>query len=118
MSITTEQKNDVLFVRFTSDLLTLCDSAAIQGALQKALSNGTRNIALSVTVGSLSNQRSVSRLLRQSREAVRNENGNLFLVELNNEENSAYHSICDSLHIPLYDSEEKIDAAIAVPVAV
>ena len=56
MSITTEQKNDFLFVRFTSDLISVCDGVSIKWALQQALSTGTRNIVLSVTVGSLSNQ--------------------------------------------------------------
>ena len=105
MSITTEQKNDFLFVRFTSDLIGVCDGVAIKGALQQALSTGTRNIVLSVTVGSLSNSRSILRILRQCREVVRSGNGNLFFVELSNEEKSVYQSICDSMQIPLYTSE-------------
>jgi len=108
MSIATEQKNDFLFVRLTSDLIGVCDGVAIKGALQQALSTGAKNIVLSVTVGSLSNQRSISRLLRQCQNVVRSGNGKLFFVELNNEEESVYRSICDSMQIPLYNSEDTL----------
>lgn len=106
MSITTEQKNNFLFVRFTSDLISVCDGVSIKWLLQQALSNGTRNFVLSVTVGSLSNPRSVSRLLRQCLNVVRSGNGKLFFVELNDEDESVYRSICDSMQIPLYNSED------------
>jgi hypothetical protein len=116
MGITTEQKNGFLFVRFTSDLVSVCDGVTIKWALQQALSNGTRNIVLSVTVGSLSNQRSITRLLRQCRNVVRSGNGNLFFVELNEEEENVYRSICDSMQIPLYTSEDKISPVVSSPV--
>ena len=115
MSITTEQKNNFLFVRFTSDLVSVCDGVTIKWALQQALSNGTKNIALSVTVGSLSNQRSVSRLLRQCQNVVRSGNGKLFFIELDNEEESVYRSICDSMQIPLYNSEDMLCSVIEEP---
>ena len=106
MSITTEQKNNFLFVRFTSDLVSVCDGVTIKWALQQALSNGTRNIVLSVTVRSLSNSRSISRLLRQCQNVVRSGNGKLLFVELNDEDESVYRSICDSMQIHLYHSED------------
>jgi hypothetical protein len=110
--ITAEQKNDFLFIRFTSDLVTECDVGSIKSALQEALSTGTRNIAFAVSVGSLSNQRFISRLLRQCREIVHRENGNLFLVEPGDGAESMYHAICDTLGIPHFNSEEKIDAEV------
>lgn len=114
--ITTERKNGFFFVRFTSDLVTECDVVSIKFALQQALATGTRNIALSVVVGSLLNQRFISRLLRQCKELVHRENGNLFFVELGDATDSMYHAICDALEIPLFDSEDKIDAAVTLPV--
>lgn len=108
--IVTEQKNDFLFVRFTSDLLTACDEGDIKFAMQQALATGTRNIVLSVQVGSLANQRLVSKLLRQCKEIVQRENGNLFFVEPGDAAERMYHTICDTLAIPHFDSEEKIDA--------
>lgn len=111
--ITTEQKNDLLFVRFTSDLVTVCDVVAIKFALQQALSTGTRNIALSVLVGSLSNQRFISRLLRQCKDIVHRENGNLVFVELGDTEDFMYHAICNALAIPLFDSEDKIGMPVS-----
>jgi hypothetical protein len=118
MSVTTEQKNGFFFVRITSDLISVCDGVVIKGTLQQALTNGTSNIVLSVTVGSLSNQHSISRLIRQCRQAVRCGNGNLYFVELNNDEKSSYRSICDSLQITIFDSEDKIGSYISAPVTV
>lgn len=115
MAIVTELKNNFFFVRITSDLISVCDGVSIKWALQQAFSNGTRNIVLSVTVGSLANQRSISRLLKQCKDLVRCGKGNLFVAELNKDEGCVYRSICDSLQIPIVDSEEKICSDILVP---
>jgi hypothetical protein len=69
-----------------------------------------------VVVGSLLNQRFISRLLRQCKELVLRENGNLFFVELGDATDSMYLAICDTLEIPLFDSEDKIDSAVSLPV--
>jgi hypothetical protein len=116
--VATEQKTDFLFVRFTSDLVTAYDVVSIKSALQQALENGIRNIALSVMVGSLSNQHFISRILRQCKEIVQRENGNLYFVELGDEMNSMYHSICQTLEIPMFESEDKIDQAVSLHVVV
>jgi hypothetical protein len=110
--ITSEQKSNFLFVRFTSDLLTVCDEADIKFAMQQALATGTRNVVLSVQVGSLANQRLISKLLRQCKEIVHRENGNLFFVEPGDAAERMYYTICDTLAIPHFDSEEKIEADI------
>lgn len=116
MSISTERKNDIVFVRFTSDLVSANDGVTIKWVLEQALSKSTRNIAVSVTVGSLANQRLISRLLRQCREIVRRGKGKLFFVELCDGEKSVYRSICDSLRIPLYNSEETLCSAGPSPI--
>jgi hypothetical protein len=110
--IATEHKNDQLFIRFTSDLITACDDVAIKFALQQALSTGTRNFVMSVLVGSLANQRYIAKLLRQCKEIVHSEGGNLLFVEQGDETDSMYRSICQSLEIPMFDSEEKIEIGV------
>jgi hypothetical protein len=116
MSITTEHKNNFFFVRVTSDLLSHCDGDAIKGVLLQALATGTKDIVLSVSVGTLSNRHSIARLLRLCREVVRSGNGHLYCVERNHEEKRVYEGLCDSLKIPLYDSEEKVGPVVFSPV--
>jgi hypothetical protein len=116
MNIETEHKNGRFFIRFTSDLITPCDIESIYPALQLALANGTRNIILSVIVGSHSNQRSITRLLRQCQAITQRKNGKLCCVALCHDDKIIYRSLCDTLHIPYFYSEREIPAGFFVPV--
>ena len=107
MTIEMECRCDVQIIRFTSDSVTESDGTAILSTIELALSRGIGNILFSVEMGSLSNQLVISRLLLQCSEMLRRRKGRLQFVEKCRGEKSVFRTICDSLHIPIYESEEK-----------
>ena len=113
MSIATERKDGFLFIRFTSDSVTDSDITAIKAAVAKALSEGIKEIVFRVDIGSLSNQLVISRLLLQCSEIVWQKKGRLVLVEESHNEKSVFRTICDTLHISHFDSEEKVSEVAA-----
>jgi hypothetical protein len=115
MSITTRYNNKSFFIRFTSDLISHCDLESIQPALQLALANGARTVVLSIVVGSLSNQRSIARILRKCRAITLGKNAGLYCVVSCQDDKDVYRSICDPLHIPYFYSEEEIPSGLFAP---
>jgi hypothetical protein len=113
MSIATEKKGGFQFIRFITDSVTESDISAIKATVAKVLSEGTKGIVLCVDVGSLSNQLVISRLLLQCSEMVRRKAGRLVFIEDSHNEKSVFRTICDTLHIPHCDSEEKLPMAAA-----
>lgn len=114
MTIATEYKNGLFFIRFTSDLVNHCDLESIFPALQLALANGAKTIVLSIIVGSLSNQRSIARVLRKCRAIAHGKSAKLCCVVSCQDDKDVYRSICDSLQVPYLHYEEEIPTDLFV----
>jgi hypothetical protein len=105
----------MFFIRFTSDLISLCDLESIQPALQLALAKGAKTIVLSIIVGSLSNQRSIARVLRKCMAIAHGKNAELCCVVSCQDDKDMYRSICDPLHVPYFYSEKEIPSCLFLP---
>jgi hypothetical protein len=112
MSIFAERRDRIQIIRFISDSITESDMAAIKVCIANALAEGIGDVVFAVTVGSLSNQLVISRLLLQCSEIIRRKQGRLRFVEEAQNGKSVFHNICGSLRIPYCDREEKMSVAM------
>ena len=85
------------------------DTEGVKHIVEQALVVGIRNFVFSVAVGSLSNRAVISHLLLWCTEAIRRKQGQLLFVEKNDGEKCVFGSLCESLHIPIY---QNLDTAI------
>ena len=104
MCIDTRQKDGFQVIRFVSDFIMESDMNTLKDAVEGALQRGTRNFVFSVSIGSLTNQMVVSKLLRWCKDTIQRGKGNLFFIEKDSDEKCVFRRLCDSLHIPIYQN--------------
>jgi hypothetical protein len=106
MSIQTSRKDTYQIIRFVSDMVMESDANAVKEVVEQALQTGIKNFVFSVSVGSLSNRRTISRILLWCNETIRRWDGRLLFIEKDADETCVFRDLCESLKIPLYRNLE------------
>jgi hypothetical protein len=109
MSIQTSSRDSFQIIRMETDMVMESDINTIKETVNMALKAGTVNFVLSVSIGSLTNNRVISRLIEWCRETIWRQKGTLLFIEKNNGQECIFSSLCESLHIPMY---QNIDTAL------
>lgn len=115
MCVETKRHDTYQVIRLESDMVMESDAGAIKNTVEQALEAGIKRFVFSVSVGSLTNKMVISRLLLWCKQAIQHSKGELLFVEKNHGQESVFGTLCDSLHIPLYQDCETAMVVTAVP---
>ena len=114
MSIETKRHDTFQVIRLDTDMLMESDTNAIKNIVEQALRVGVKKIVFSVSIGSLTNRMAISRLLLWCKQTIWRNKGQLLFVEKNHGGESVFGTLCESLHIPMYQDCETAVVAVAV----
>jgi hypothetical protein len=106
MSIHTGYSDTFHIVRLETDMVMDSDENAIKHIIEQALQKGTRNFIFSVSIGALANRIIISHLLHWCKETIGRQKGKLIFIEKNDGGKCVFASLCESLHIPMYQNIE------------
>ncbi|MBN2188469.1 MAG: hypothetical protein JW699_03365 [Chitinispirillaceae bacterium] len=106
MSVETKRHDTYQIIRLETDMVMESDTAAIKNTIEQALQAGIKRFVFSVSIGSLTNKMVISRLLLWCKQTIRRHKGELLFVEKNRGQGSVFSTLCESLHIPLYQDCE------------
>jgi hypothetical protein len=115
MSVETKRHDTYQVIRLESDMFMESDETAIKNTIEQALQVGVKRFVFSVSIGSLTNKMVISRLLLWCKQAIWRGKGQLLFVEKNQGQESIFHTLCESLHIPMYQDCETAIVAAADP---
>jgi len=114
MSIETKLHSTFQVIRLDTDMVMESDTTAVKHTVEQALQVGVKRFVFSVSIGSLTNRMAISRLLLWCKQTIFHNKGQLLFVEKNHGGESVFGTLCESLHIPLYqDCETAVVAASA-----
>lgn len=106
MSVDVKRHDTYQIIRLETDMVMESDTAAIKNTIEQALQVGIKRFVFSVSIGSLTNKMVISRLLLWCKQTIRHGKGELLFVEKNHGQKSVFGTLCESLHIPLYQDCE------------
>jgi hypothetical protein len=115
MSVETKRHDSYQVIRLESDMVMESDTAAIKNTIEQALQVGIKRFVFSVSIGSLTNKMVISRLLLWCKQTIWHSKGELLFVEKNHGQESVFSTLCESLHIPMYQDCETAVVAVAGP---
>jgi hypothetical protein len=113
MSIETKRHDTYQVIRLESDMFMESDEGEVKNTVEQALRVGVKRFVFSVQVGSLTNRKAISHLLLWCKETIWRNKGQLLFVEKNHGEASVFGTLCESLHIPVYQDCETAVVAVA-----
>jgi hypothetical protein len=113
MSIQASRRDAFQIIRLETDMVMESDQNAIKNIIEQELQVGTKNFVFSVSIGALTNRSAISRLLLWCKETIWRQKGTLLFIEKNNGGKCVFGSLCESLHIPMYQNIET--ALVAKP---
>jgi hypothetical protein len=120
MSIETTRHDTFQVIRLDTDMVMESDTNAVKNTVEQALLVGVKRFVFSVSIGSLTNRMAISRLLLWCKQTIFRNKGQLLFVEKNHGGESVFGTLCESLHIPVYQDCETavVTAAGTAPVKV
>jgi hypothetical protein len=104
MCIRTNRDGSTQVIRLETDTVMESDENDIKNIIEQALKAGIKNFVFSVSIGSLTNRRIISRLLEWCKDTIWCQEGTLLFIEKNDGENCIFGPLCESLHIPMYQN--------------
>jgi hypothetical protein len=109
MSVNTNRIGSTQIIRLETDMIMESDENSVKETVNLALEAGIKEFVLSVSIGSLTNRRIISRLLHWCKETIWRQKGQLLFVEKNDGDKCIFGPLCESLHIPM---SQNIDTAL------
>jgi hypothetical protein len=101
MCVRINRNGSAQIIRLETDMVMESDVDTVQETVEQSLEDGIQEFVLSVSIGTLTNRRIISRLIEWCRDTIWRQRGKLLFVEKNDGGECIFGPLCESLRIPM-----------------